>query len=153
MPVLINLVNRTEGDILELGSGIFSTPYLHWACYANKRKLVSYDNSPEFINLMQQYANDYHEVVSVTDYADAKIEKFWSIAFVDHDPAFRRGIDAGRLANYAQFVVLHDSDPRNDNDYHYPDIYPLYKYRWDFTEVVPHTTILSNFVNLDDFKL
>jgi hypothetical protein len=149
----MNLVNRTEGDILELGSGIFSTPYLHWACYANKRKLVTYDNSPEYIGLMQQYANDYHQVISLDDFADADIEKFWSIAFVDHDPAFRRGVEAGRLANYAQFVVLHDSDPRNDASYNYPEIYPLYKYRWDFTEVRPNTTILSNFVNLEDFKL
>lgn len=153
LPVLIRLMNKTSGPVLELGSGIFSTPYLHWACFADKRELVSYDNSPEFIGLMQQYANDYHKVIAVDDYADADIEKVWSLAFVDHDPAHRRGIDTMRLLDYATFVVVHDSDPRTQSTYGYDEAFKHAKYRWDFTDVKPNTTVLSNFLDLKEFHL
>ena len=32
LPVLIHLMNHTTGDVLELGTGLYSTPYLHHAC-------------------------------------------------------------------------------------------------------------------------
>ena len=45
LPVLIKMVLMTDGPILELGTGFFSTPVLHWLCAEKKRKLVSYDSS------------------------------------------------------------------------------------------------------------
>lgn len=153
LPILIKLVNETDGPILELGSGIFSTPYLHWACYADKRELVSYDNQSQFIDLMQQYRTDYHRIEAVEDYAYADIDRYWDIAFVDHDPAERRGIDAQRLLHFAKYVVVHDSDPKTQGIYGYDQAFAQAKYRWDFTETRPNTTVLSNYIDLKDFKL
>ena len=54
-----------------------------------------------------------------------------------------------RLAQYARFILIHDSGERTDKlHYHYKDIYPLFKYRYAFEKVRPHTTVLSNFVDL-----
>ena len=33
LPVLMDIVSKTDGPILEIGTGVFSTPYLHWACF------------------------------------------------------------------------------------------------------------------------
>jgi len=154
LPVLIKLVEITDGNILELGSGIFSTPYLHWACLPTKRQLTSYDHSPQYSDYLKQYEDpEFHEVIHVDDYDDAMIEKHWDIAFFDHAPEARRKVDIARLANLAKYLVIHDSDPKTDGHYRYSEIYPLFKYRYDYTAVSPNTTILSNFVDLTDFHI
>jgi hypothetical protein len=153
LPVLIKLVGMTTGDILELGAGLYSTPFLHWACLPTKRHLVSYDSNIKYFNLTNQYKDTFHEVELVTNWDDIKIDRPWEIAFIDH-VSERRGIETGRLANLANYVVIHDSDPvRHNAVYKYDEIYRLFKYRFDYKEVVPNTTILSNFVDLTDFKI
>jgi hypothetical protein len=42
-------------------------------------------------------------------------------------------------------VVIHDSQRHLDQYFHYKQIYDLYKYRWKYGKVKPHTTVLSNF--------
>ena len=153
LPVLIKLVNMTSGDILELGTGLYSTPFLHWSCYSTKRKLVSYDTNVQYIKYMGEYADTFHEVSLVKDWDDVNIEKSWDIVLVDQHPDSSRAKTAVRVANFAKYVVLHDSDLCNDLAYKYNEIYPLFKYRFDFKEVSPNTTILSNFVDLTDFKI
>jgi len=153
LPVLIKLVGETTGDILELGTGLFSTPFLHWSCFNKKRKLVSYEGAGEYIKLLEPYKNDFHDVHAVEDWDSIDIEKKWDIAFVDHAPDIRRGIEAGRFANHAKYVILHDSAPHNDKYYHYDKIYPLFKYRFDYKKTIPNTTVLSNFVDLTNFKI
>ena len=39
LPVLIKLMAMTSGDVLEVGTGIYSTPFLHWACFSQGRNL------------------------------------------------------------------------------------------------------------------
>ena len=55
LPILIKLVGETTGDILELGIGLYSTPFLHWSCFPNKRKLVSYESAEGYIKLLKPY--------------------------------------------------------------------------------------------------
>lgn len=153
LPVLMKVVSLTDGDVLELGSGFYSTPFLHWACFPTKRQLVTYD-SLNYSDLMKRYQDDsFHKTIITDNYEKIDIEKSWDVAFVDHAPGIRRGIEAGRLAKYTKYVVLHDSNPHNDSEYGYNKIYPLYKYRFDYTEVTPNTTVLSNFVDLTNFKI
>lgn len=153
LPVLIKLVSITSGPILELGGGLYSTPFLHWACFPTKRKLVSYDNDPKYFQQIFQYKDDFHEVGLVTNWDDVNVNYPWDIVFVDHTTE-RRGIDAKRVANLAKYVVLHDSDPVKHNEvYGYASVYPLFKYRFDYKETSPNTTILSNFIDLSNFKI
>lgn len=153
MPVLIKLVNMTDGPILELGTGLFSTPYLHWACFSLKRKLVSYDDQEKYIEYVKRFQSDYHDVILVDTFDNADIEKHWNIAFVDHQPCLRRVVEIARLAAFADYVVLHDTQISRKEDYQYYKIYPMFKYRYDFKEVRPHTSVLSNFIDLKDFKI
>jgi len=143
MPLLMAAVSRTDGDVVELGTGAFSTPVLHWMCYPD-RKLVSYESNEDYYKAIKSFKSSEHEIHLVKDWNKIRIQTNWGVAFVDHAPAERRKVEISRLANYARFVVIHDSEEANDDQYHYSDIYPSFKFRYD-DDLRPRTTVLSNF--------
>lgn len=146
LPVLTKLVEATTGPILELGMGLYSTSYLHWACFPKKRELASYESDERWIRYFRDSRCDFHKIEQITDWSSLKINNYWEIALIDHAPDPRRSIEAGRLSQNARFVVLHDTEPKHDSLYGYSTIYPLFKHRFDYTIAYPHTTVLSNFV-------
>lgn len=154
LPVLVKCLSLTTGDVLELGTGIFSTPILHWICSAQKRNLVSYENDGKYFDLfnIKSYENEFHQIHLIDDWDSIEIEKEWDVVFVDHKPAERRKIDILRVANFADFIVIHDTCWRDDKHYHYKEIFPLFKYRYDYNDYRPHTTVLSNLVDLNGFN-
>lgn len=155
---LIQAVNKTDGDILELGIGIFSTPYLHYQAILSKRHVTSIDSEPGWVNRFKSsqvsghlYQCEYHDLICVPNYDEAKIEKPWDVALVDHSPSSRRITDIKRLASFAKYIIIHDSAERKDREYHYSEIYPLFKYRTDWTHDANPATVLSNLVDLKNF--
>ena len=161
LPLLIEVMKRTSGDVLELGPGVFSTPFLHWRCEVEKRNLLTIESDRKWFNFCRQYyRTPYHKFLHVKKWDDAKeaINKEWDVAFIDHSPSRRRVVEIAQLANLAKYIVIHDSEERKDYEYHYPSIYPLFKYRFDLgefngIEIDHRTTILSNFIDLKEFKL
>lgn len=147
LPVLTQIVKKTNGPILELGVGLYSTPYLHWACFPTKRELTSYDNDDRWIRYFRDCRSDFHKVEVVTDWDRLEINQFWDVALVDHNPALRRKEEVKRLANFAKYIIVHDTEAETEKYHHYNEIYPLFKYRWDYTAAMPNTTVLSNFIN------
>lgn len=153
LPVLTKLVQETKGPILELGIGLYSTPYLHYACLPTKRKLVSYENEEGWIRYFRDCRSDYHEINYIDDWDKLETDDFWDIIFVDHHPGFRRSVETKRLADKANYIVIHDSEPQNDPNVKYSEIYPLFKYRLDYTASFPHTTVLSNFIDVGKLRI
>lgn len=155
LPALIKAVSKTTGDVLELGMGVFSTPYLHYQCLLSNRKLVSYENYKTWIQFFLDYRYECpnHEIVFVDDYANAKIDKPWDVVLIDQTPDSSRVEQVRRLANLAKYIIIHDSNGRQDKTYHYSEIYPLFKYKTIWNKDKNHATILSNFVDLKDFWL
>lgn len=158
LAALIQAVNKTDGDVLELGIGTFSTPYLHYPCLVSKRHLTSYDNEKGWVRKFatskhssHMYQGSYHDLFYVKNWDDAEIERPWDVALVDHSPDHRRIVEIKRLANFAKYIVVHDTNGRFDKKYHYSKVYPLFKYKTDWVKEERHATVLSNFVNLDDF--
>ena len=149
LPILMKIVGITDGPILELGMGMFSTPFLHWACFM-ERKLVSYDNNPQFLDYFKRYPCNFHEIKLAADWDKIDISGHWSVALVDHNPKWRRKEEIKRLANSTDYIIAHDSQGLRDRDYGYTQIYPLFKYRLDFTKTRPFTTVLSNFKDLSN---
>lgn len=152
LPLLIRIVTHTTGDVLELGTGIFSTPVLHWLCFPDKRTLVSYESNQEYYEMIKQYSDDFHTIIKVDDFDEIDIERPWDVVFIDHEEE-RRKIEAERVANYAKFVILHDSGWRDEKYYHYKEIYHLYKYIYQFNLVRPRTKVMSNFVDVKELGL
>lgn len=149
LPVLIKIINLTNGPVLELGMGIFSTPYLHFACYP-KRRLVSFENNPEFAEWIAGFKASFHETYFVNDWNAIDLSGHWSVVLVDHSPAERRVEEIKKLANSADYLVVHDTNPRQSHKYKYHEIYPLFKFRKDFNAEKPYTAVLSNFYDLSN---
>lgn len=157
LPVLDKLLSLTSGPVLELGVGLTSTPFLHWLTSPKERPLVSYENDPAYYQEFVQFRDACHRVCLVSDWDEAEIEREWDIALVDHAPAGRRIVDIRRLANWAKYIAIHDSHWKMDRHYHYKEIYPLFRWRYDYkpyeSVYMPVTTVLSNFVDLGDFQV
>ena len=159
LPALIKAFSKTTGDVLELGMGVFSTPYLHYACLLAKRNLVSYENFKEYYDFFVKYdyENEYHEINFVEKYEDADIERSWDVdnpwdvVLVDQTPYSSRVETIKRLAERAKYIIIHDSNPSNNKVTHYSEIYPYFKSRADWNGDNNRTTILSNLVDLKDF--
>lgn len=145
MPLLIKILDISQGSVLELGMGPFSTPLLHTLCAAKNRLLISYENDKNYFASHRDFESALHHIKHIDNWDDANIEHTqWSLAFVDHAPAERRIAEVRRLVDHADYVVIHDSNGRFESRYHYSLIYPLFKYRYEYGALMPHTTVLSN---------
>lgn len=155
LPCLIKAVEKTSGDILELGTGIFSTPYLRYIAMLQDRKLVSVENfKPWYDFLCKYYENtDNHEMIFVNEYKDADIDKKWDVVLIDQTPDSSRVEEAMRLKDQAQYIIVHDSNPSNYKVTNYDKLYPHFKYKTDWMGDNNRATVLSNFNDLKDFWL
>lgn len=150
MPLLMKALTLTSGDVLEFGTGHYSTPLLHWLCEGN-RKLLSVENDMRFYDNAMTFKSEWHDIWFVKDWDDERLDRKWGVVFIDHAPAIRRVSEVKRFAELARVVVLHDTDWRQAK--HYPgmqDAYAMYKYvRHDHKgNKIPGTTLLSNYIEV-----
>lgn len=152
LPILMKVVQMTSGPILELGCGLYSTTYLHWICHPTKRRLVTYENNPRYFEFLIEHETDFHEVHCIDNWDSIDISHPWSVAFIDHAPDKRRGIEAKRLT-HADYVVAHDTENRNLKKQGYDSAMRLFRYRWKYDETWPHTSLWSDKFDLAGFTL
>ncbi len=145
MPVLIRTVQMTNGPVLELGAGIFSTPLLHWLCAEKERGLVTYESVLKYYRIAKQFKSKTHSIKLVEDWDKININKHWSVAFVDH-PTDRRMKDTLRLKDKADYIILHDTQ---DSGYRYDKVWPHFKYIYHWKFCKPWTSVVSNFYEID----
>ncbi len=145
MPVLIRTVQMTNGPVLELGAGIFSTPLLHWLCAEKDRRLATYESVLKYYRIAKQFKSKTHTIKLVDDWDKININKHWSVAFVDH-PTDRRMKDTLRLKDKADYIILHDTQ---DSGYRYDKVWPHFKYIYHWKFCKPWTSVVSNFYEID----
>jgi hypothetical protein len=152
LPALIKAMEKSSGDVLELGMGIFSTPFLHYQCILQNRMLVSVENFKPWADffIKYKYVCDNHDIIIVDDYNKAPVDNDWGVVLVDQTPDSSRIEQVKRLKDKAMFIIIHDSNDEYKT-YHYSEIYPLFKYRTVWDKDSNHATVLSNFVDLEDF--
>ena len=150
-PLLIKVIQNSTGPVAELGTGLFSTPLLHWLCFDNKRPVFSYESYIHYFNFAKQFSTDSHKVIFVKDWDTHPFEEKYGVVFIDHSIPKRvhtRGDDALKFKDKADLIVLHDAGSESNPKYGYDAIYPHFKYRYDWTGEVPHTTVLSNTIDV-----
>ena len=140
MPMLIKYVQLTKGDVLEIGSGLFSTPLLHWLC--RDKKLLTYENNDEYYNFAKKFRWRKHKIIKINNWNEIKIDRHWGVVFIDHAPILQRVKDVIKFKDNADYIIIHDS---NERCYGYDKIYSYFKYRYDYKDCIPNTTVLSNF--------
>lgn len=148
IPLLVRIFTLSKGDVLELGTGYFSTLMLRWLAEMSGRNVYSYESREYWYKKAKAKETEYFKVFYTPNYDDAPIERKWGMAFIDHGPNGRRITEIKRLAKWADYIVIHDTDIKDDNQYHYSKIWGLFKYRYDFNLYYPSTSVVSNFKDL-----
>lgn len=152
IPILVRILGMTNGAVLEMGGGWCSTPVLHWLCAPKQRYLLTLDDNPDIIRTFIGCQSPNHTIWMVDDWDKVPIDREWDVVLIDHAPSERRKVDIKRLKDLAKYIVVHDTYWKQEKHYHYKEIYPLFKYRFDYFDVYPYSTVLSNLVDLKDLK-
>lgn len=153
IPLLTRCFDKSEGPVLELGTGYFSTLLLHWLATVAQRHVYSYESRGGWFERAQRWQSAYHHIRKCESWAAVDLAEYhWGLAFVDHSPNRRRPVEIGRLRNLADLIVIHDTEPAWDAEYGYSQIWPLFKWRYDYTGLYPSSSVVSNFRELDDVR-
>ena len=154
IPTLLKVIPLTTGDVCEMGSGFNSTPILHWLCQG--RKLVTYENDPDYYRFAKQFQTYNHRVRKTEDWSDVDFDKHWSVVFIDDSTKVggrqpkgkrQRGDDILKFKDVDIFI-LHDTEPGEEEHYHYDLVFPKFKYRLDWKECKPFTSVISNVIDV-----
>ena len=154
IPLLAACVAATNGPVLELGTGDYSTPALHAMCLAGSwtgakgsfepRLLVSADDKRDWIRKYEKYRWRYHELTWVEDWAKWEpLDWHWDVALIDHGPAAARKETLARLKDKTRLIVLHDTEKPAGEAYGCGDIMRKMTYRYDDMSQANQTTVLS----------
>jgi hypothetical protein len=146
--LLARVFDKSEGDVLEIGTGFFSTLLLHWLATTFKRQVYSYESKRAWYDRNKKYNNEYHHIVYCPNW-DELPDKHWGMIFIDHSPNERRITEINKLK--ADYIVFHDSQPDEDHIYHYSQIRP-FKYRYDYKKILPWTSVVSDTKELNDLE-
>jgi hypothetical protein len=164
-PLLVATLVQTNGPILEIGGGYYSTPLI--AAFANgqQRRAITIETSQYFYEYLRPFETDFHAIKRMEGVPFDPVGKFvpeagrdkrfyielqraalkefpgpFSVVFVDQGPGFLRIPAVNFYAQQAEFIVMHDSDHQRYKG----DFLSNFRYRWDYTLHVPHTTVVSN---------
>jgi len=158
--LLLRAALLTQGPMLELGAGWYSTPLLHEMAVAQRRMLLTHDNDPTWVRGFGVFNHEYHRVELLKrSHWDGT---HWGLVFVDHGPrpdeprnsrgllnALDRAQAVLDLMSHTDVFVLHDTQPDVRWEYDWDKILPLFKYtHTDTTYGVVSTTAVSNVIDV-----
>ncbi len=132
LPVLLEYVMKTDGPILEVGSGMFSTQFLD--LFSGHRDIVTVERDERWIPYEKK-----HKWVHTLEEAFALHEIYDVILF---DGPVPRQLSS--LVGHGKFIVVHDA---NDPQYNYS--WHLFKHQKLYDRLFPTTMVLSNEVDLE----
>ena len=143
LPALAGCVAHTDGPVLELGSGLYSTPVLHAMCQG--RELVTTDSNAAWLDRLRYMESDTHRFVHVEDWERLPLlDRDWSVALVDQSPGRSRARTIARLKDRAEFIVVHDSQAHEY--YGFEPLLSSFRFRADFFEpgIKVRTTVVGD---------
>lgn len=146
-PLIIAFL-ETTGKVIELGMGDFSTPILHELTDYFNRELVSYENNKEWFDNYRDLSHERSDQILVKDWDEAKAERC-GLLFIDHAPAKRRAVDVERFKDLANVIICHDSEQIKEYNYH--KVFPLFKYKYEYSRFTKKTILLSNKIDVREW--
>jgi hypothetical protein len=148
IPMLVRVWDLSQGEVLELGTGLYSTALLYWLAEMSGRHVTSYETNPTWYERSKRMNTPNHSIQLIQSWEEAELERPWGVVLVDHAPGERRWREVLRLVDWADYIVLHDS---NDRRIGYEQIYPKFRWVYHYKKLTPWTTVVSNKVSLDGF--
>lgn len=151
IPLLTRVFDLSEGDVLEVGTGYFSTLLLHWLATISHRQVYSYESKGYWYQRSKKFENGFHHIIYCPSWDEADFDKReWGLVFIDHSPDSRRPVEIERLANKTDYMVIHDTEPERDWKYGYSKIWSLFNYKHDYKKILPWTSVVSNMKDFSD---
>lgn len=142
-------LEATTGDVVEMGMGQGSTPFLHQYCKDAGRKLFSYDNNLEWSSNFESYAWTGHSITHLVDWDTVSVKHPTpSVVLIDHAPGERRKIDIPLFADKAKIIVCHDTEPAADHGYQMRAELAKFKYIKEHQSPGAWASMVSNFIKL-----
>lgn len=157
MAVLVTAAMHTDGPILELGCGDYSTPLLHAICSKTERFLLSTETDQNWLKLFYDLKTAWHHFEYVPVFENSAYsqpekwdsvgsDRHWSLVFIDHRPGERRVVDIKRLRPITDIFVVHDTE---DPFYRYEAVLSTFKYRFTYQRYRITTTIVSDVIDVE----
>lgn len=133
--VLREAVLRTQGPMIEVGAGRWSTEFLHGFTLPYFRHLVTVEHDPEWTP--RRFSKRHHVTSSLED--GVALFPHFGVALID-GPSPERAYAVRLLLPKTEYIVVHDTESLDD----YPGLEEMIdaaQYRRDYR--VPTTTIIS----------
>ena len=158
---LITALTATNGAVIEIGMGIFSTDILRTLCeYRPKRPLTSIETNEEWYKQYKEHPGAYlvgslEETLDIVRNANRR----WAVALIDGGS--KEGVDeayeerkkiAYALRPITEVLVIHDTeDRRMSEDEEWKMFVHSFRFRWIMDSVIPHTMTLSDIIDVRGF--
>lgn len=144
LPALLACIAVTDGPVLELGVGHFSTPHLHAICGALNRMLISVEPDDVWREEFSRYTSGLHNFMA--SYTGLNVPGFiwhFGVSLVDHSPGgANRAAAFKAFIELSDFVVVHDAQKDAENFQHIEPM--LAGLNWHLcTGYFPHTLCAS----------
>ena len=142
---LLPCIHWTQGPILEVGAGYYSTALISLYSHTRYCRTMESDRLwlekvrnffPVFCDLSKDIGHDFQHV---NDYRDAVMEdRAWDIVFIDQGDYHSRAETAQRMKDKSRLVIMHDTEIEGLNT-----ALDGYRYRYDLKSILPYTSIGS----------
>jgi len=148
LAVLVACVAKTQGPVLELGCGHYSTRVLHALCGAQGRELTTIDVNEPWVAQFAHLKAPWHRILLVPDiaiYLAAEVieGKRWSVVFEDSGRAQFRPDNIAAVRKAADLIIVNNTEPGRPV-YQYERILPSFPHRWDYKRYPVWTSVVSD---------
>lgn len=145
LQALVYALNRSEGRILELGAGWYSTPVLAAVAEATMRPVLTVEADPVYRTwARERFGASLHQVIAPDDgiHPHQDHGDYWGLVLVDHGDGSRRAESVRRYGRSAM-IVVHDTEPEAAAQYPgLEDVLASFTERRDFKALTPWTTVV-----------
>lgn len=151
-PLLLASVVATDGRIVELGTGYYSTPLLQAIGTVQGREVLSFDNDRDWMNKFTYEKPHKGFCIEWSDLHRYGEDLRCDVAFVDAAPADVRASLVDVMRRWATIIVVHDTE--TEQRHNYPKVEEAlqsFKYRVDDKRRGAWTTAVSDVFDLSVF--
>ena len=143
MAPLLACITATEGPILEIGAGDWSTPFLHHIAITAGRPVHTVEADQKWMQRYRQlemenrhtlqHAREGYELACHMAAAAATLHGLWGVVLVDGSPSETRAAQCLILRKHATYLVVHDFSGKECIEAFTDEVL----HRWPFIGVAP----------------